>query len=283
MHLNLRQDTKECFTHVVQTRWLLSHYSAKCTIAVVRNKNVLLEGSQDMLFSVPLIQRLHSTLESAPLYTSSFFQSLQFSVYKHSGTRCICELCSSIVGWRNRTLLFFFTLDHVAWHKITFISEILSTSNIRAIMGAKNTTEIPVNCFQTTRSNVPEDSHLHKYSRENTWSHSTPLKFSVHFPQFLQANTSVIHPRILPYPHPLTTHTLLHLSVAIKGDVRFSLWVIKHHVMMTCGGMRHSFPRSEHRHQTEFSVLPHTAAPQPQETSPRYTWTGGWMDPRVYH
>jgi hypothetical protein len=38
-------------------------------------------------------------------------------------------------------------------------------------MEAANTSETSVNIYQTTRCNIPEDSHLHSRRRENLKSH----------------------------------------------------------------------------------------------------------------
>jgi hypothetical protein len=73
-------------------------------------------------------------------------------------------------------------LRRVIWQTFTDVSELLAASIISAMtealmMEAASTTEKPVNFYQTTRCNNPEDSHLHTHRRENTKSHSscTPL------------------------------------------------------------------------------------------------------------
>jgi hypothetical protein len=50
-------------------------------------------------------------------------------------------------------------LHHVAWLKLTDISE------------AVNTSETSVSFYQTTRRNIPEDSDLHTGRREDLRSH----------------------------------------------------------------------------------------------------------------
>jgi hypothetical protein len=54
------------------------------------------------------------------------------------------------------------------------VSEVLPACIIRAIalmIEAVSTYETSVNFFQTTRRNIPEDSHLHIRRRENLKSH----------------------------------------------------------------------------------------------------------------
>jgi hypothetical protein len=51
---------------------------------------------------------------------------------------------------------------------------VLAASTIRVItlmMEAASTSETSVNFYQTTRRNIPEDSHLHTHRRENIKSH----------------------------------------------------------------------------------------------------------------
>jgi hypothetical protein len=51
----------------------------------------------------------------------------------------------------------------------TDVSEELAASIIKTItlmMETVSTSETSVNYYQTTRRNIPEDSHLHKYSFE---------------------------------------------------------------------------------------------------------------------
>jgi hypothetical protein len=69
-------------------------------------------------------------------------------------------------------------LRRVDWQKITFASNARSASNIREMMEATSTSETSVNLYQTTRRNIPEDSHLHNRRREKMKSHSILLKFS---------------------------------------------------------------------------------------------------------
>jgi hypothetical protein len=67
-------------------------------------------------------------------------------------------------------------LRRVLWQKITDVSEAFSASIIGAMiiiiviialmMEVANTTETSAN-YQTTRRNIPEDSHLHTRRREN--------------------------------------------------------------------------------------------------------------------
>jgi hypothetical protein len=42
---------------------------------------------------------------------------------------------------------------------------------VAMMMEAVSTSETSVNCYQTTRRNIPEDSHLHTRRRENLKSH----------------------------------------------------------------------------------------------------------------
>jgi hypothetical protein len=46
------------------------------------------------------------------------------------------------------------------------------------MMEAANTFETSVTFYQTTRCNIPEDSHLHTRRRENLKSHSDPITLS---------------------------------------------------------------------------------------------------------
>jgi hypothetical protein len=62
---------------------------------------------------------------------------------------------------------------------------VLTASTIKAIiiaqmMDAASTSETSVNFYQTTRRNIPEDSHLHTRCRENLKSHliTYGLKFT---------------------------------------------------------------------------------------------------------
>jgi hypothetical protein len=67
----------------------------------------------------------------------------------------------------------------VFWQKLADISEVLATSIIALMMEAESTFETSVNFYRTTRSNIPEDSHLCSRRRENLKSHL--LKFnSIH-------------------------------------------------------------------------------------------------------
>jgi hypothetical protein len=50
------------------------------------------------------------------------------------------------------------------------------------MMEAANTSETPVNFYQTTRRNNPEDGHLHTRSRENLKSHIEKQMTLVSFP-----------------------------------------------------------------------------------------------------
>jgi hypothetical protein len=55
-------------------------------------------------------------------------------------------------------------LCRVIWQKLTYDSEVLTASIIRAIalmMEAVRTSETSVSFYQTARRNIPEDSHLH--------------------------------------------------------------------------------------------------------------------------
>jgi hypothetical protein len=54
------------------------------------------------------------------------------------------------------------------------VSEVLAASIISAIalmMETASTSETPVNIYQNTRRNIPEDSHLHTRRREYLKSH----------------------------------------------------------------------------------------------------------------
>jgi hypothetical protein len=60
-------------------------------------------------------------------------------------------------------------LRRVVRQKFTDVSEVFSASIIRAIIA--NTSGTSVNFYQTTRRNIPEESHLHTRRRENLKSH----------------------------------------------------------------------------------------------------------------
>jgi hypothetical protein len=65
-------------------------------------------------------------------------------------------------------------LRSVVWQKFIDVSEVLAASIIRAktlMMETARTSETSVNVYQTTRCNIPEDSHLHTRRRENLKSH----------------------------------------------------------------------------------------------------------------
>jgi hypothetical protein len=71
-------------------------------------------------------------------------------------------------------------LRRVVWWKLTEVSEMLYASIIRAIivlpmialmMEAGSTSETSINFHQTTRRNIPEDSHLHIRRVDNLKSH----------------------------------------------------------------------------------------------------------------
>jgi hypothetical protein len=62
-------------------------------------------------------------------------------------------------------------LRRVVWQKLTHVSQLLTASIISAIttvmIEAVSTSETSVNFYQTTRRNIPEDSHLHTRMHEN--------------------------------------------------------------------------------------------------------------------
>jgi hypothetical protein len=61
-------------------------------------------------------------------------------------------------------------LSRVLWQKFTDASEVLAASIIRAVKAA-STSESSMNFYQTTRRNIPEESHLHTRRRENLKYH----------------------------------------------------------------------------------------------------------------
>jgi hypothetical protein len=67
-------------------------------------------------------------------------------------------------------------LLRVVWCKFTEVSEVLAAFIIRAIalIEAERISEMSVNFYQTTRHNIPEDSHLHTHRREKLKSHHHP-------------------------------------------------------------------------------------------------------------
>jgi hypothetical protein len=57
-------------------------------------------------------------------------------------------------------------LGRVVWQKFTDVLVVLTASIIIALMmEAVSTSETSVNFYQTTRRNIPEDSHLHTHRR----------------------------------------------------------------------------------------------------------------------
>jgi hypothetical protein len=57
----------------------------------------------------------------------------------------------------------------VVSHKLTEVSEVLTASIITALMmeAVSTSSETSVNFHETTRLNIPEDSHLHTLRRKN--------------------------------------------------------------------------------------------------------------------
>jgi hypothetical protein len=64
---------------------------------------------------------------------------------------------------------------------VTDISELLTDSIMALMMEAVSTSETSVNFYQTTRSNITEDTHLHTRRQENLKSHLISAPIS---PQF---------------------------------------------------------------------------------------------------
>jgi hypothetical protein len=62
-------------------------------------------------------------------------------------------------------------LRRVVWYKMTDVSELLTASVL--MMKTVSTSETSVNIYQTTRCNMPEDSHLHEISMFNSGLQST--------------------------------------------------------------------------------------------------------------
>jgi hypothetical protein len=69
--------------------------------------------------------------------------------------------------------------------KSTDVSEMLGDVITRAVMEAGSTSETSVNYYQTTRSNIPEDSHLLTRRRENFVSRLNGVMSSVHLSALL--------------------------------------------------------------------------------------------------
>jgi len=57
-------------------------------------------------------------------------------------------------------------LRRVSWYKLSDVSEML-IAIIRLMMEETSTTETSISFYQTTRRNIPEDSHLHTRRCEN--------------------------------------------------------------------------------------------------------------------
>jgi hypothetical protein len=55
--------------------------------------------------------------------------------------------------------------------EVTDVSEVLAASIIRVMMEAASTSELSVNCYQTTWRYNPEDNHLHTHCLENLKSY----------------------------------------------------------------------------------------------------------------
>jgi hypothetical protein len=62
-------------------------------------------------------------------------------------------------------------LRRVVSQKFTDVPEVLTASTIAATTEAVTTSETLVNSYESTRLNIPEDSHLHIRRRENLKSH----------------------------------------------------------------------------------------------------------------
>jgi hypothetical protein len=66
------------------------------------------------------------------------------------------------------------------WTKIAVFWDVAPCSPVIALkMEAVNTSETSVNIYQTTRRNIPEDSHLHTRLRENPKSHQIFNSFNM--------------------------------------------------------------------------------------------------------
>jgi hypothetical protein len=59
---------------------------------------------------------------------------------------------------------------------------------IALMMEAASTSETSVNFYQTTRRNIPEDTHLHTLSRQNLKSH---IKVSGHWKEYFEAGAGM--------------------------------------------------------------------------------------------
>jgi hypothetical protein len=51
-------------------------------------------------------------------------------------------------------------LRRIVWYKFTDVSEVLTASNIRAMMEAVSTSEMLVNFYQTTRLSIPQVNRI---------------------------------------------------------------------------------------------------------------------------
>jgi hypothetical protein len=65
--------------------------------------------------------------------------------------------------------------------------EVNAASIIRAIVQA-STSETSVNFYQTTRRNIPEDSHLHTHRRENLKSRHYFYLITINVTDYLTKN-----------------------------------------------------------------------------------------------
>jgi hypothetical protein len=63
-------------------------------------------------------------------------------------------------------------LGHVVSWKLTDVSEVLTAPIIALMMEAVSISDTSVNFYETTRFNIPEDSHFHTRRRENLKSHT---------------------------------------------------------------------------------------------------------------
>jgi hypothetical protein len=95
-------------------------------------------------------------------------------------------------------------LHRVVWYKFTEVSEVLATYRM---IEAAISSETSVNLYQTTRCNIPEDSHLHTCRRENLKFHENVFIICCFWGWFLFSVPRITF--IRPWVFGLSVHTKL--------------------------------------------------------------------------
>jgi hypothetical protein len=82
-------------------------------------------------------------------------------------------------------------LYRIVWKMLTDVSEELTASIIR--VEAVSSSETSINMYQTTRCNVPEDSHLHTRRSENLRSHPFQVKAIDFYDIFILYHVTILY------------------------------------------------------------------------------------------